>query len=56
MAAFLDQQIRFDQIHAVNEQTLSRVAAVDAHSLEDLLALDREARSAAARVAGNLGR
>ena len=56
VAAFLDRQIRFDQIHAVNEQTLSLVAAVDAHSLEDLLALDREARSAAARVASNLGR
>ncbi len=56
VAAFLDRQIRFDQIHAVNEQTLSRVAAVDARSLEDLLALDREARSAAARVASNLGR
>jgi 1-deoxy-D-xylulose-5-phosphate reductoisomerase len=44
VAAFLDRQIRFDQIHAVNEHTLATVQAVHATTLEDLLALDAQAR------------
>ena len=44
VAAFLDRQIRFDQIHAVNESTLAAVQAVRATTLEDLLALDAQAR------------
>jgi 1-deoxy-D-xylulose-5-phosphate reductoisomerase len=44
VAAFLDRRIRFDQIHAVNAGTLAAVQAVDAATLEDLLALDAQAR------------
>ncbi len=47
--AFLQGRIRFDQIHAVNEATLSGVAVAtgDAASVEGLLALDTRARSVA---------
>jgi 1-deoxy-D-xylulose-5-phosphate reductoisomerase len=47
--AFLQGRIRFDQIHAVNEGTLSGVAVApdDAASVEGLLALDARARSVA---------
>ncbi len=47
--AFLQGQIRFDQIHAVNEGTLSGVAVApgDAASVEALLGLDARARSVA---------
>jgi len=48
VAAFLDRRIRFDQIHAVNSETLATVQAVHATTLEDLLALDMQSR----RVAG----
>ena len=44
VAAFLDRQIRFDQIHAVNDATLSAVHGSRADSLDDLLALDAQAR------------
>ena len=49
--AFLAGAIRFDQIHAVNLQTLAAVApeAASSASIEALLALDARARSAAAR-------
>jgi 1-deoxy-D-xylulose-5-phosphate reductoisomerase len=56
VAAFLERQIRFDQIHAVNQETLAGVAPQDARSIEDLLALDAQARSFAARVVANLAR
>ncbi len=51
VAAFLDRQIRFDQIHAVIAQTLEFVTpqAGDVSSLESLLALDARSRSAAAQ-------
>jgi 1-deoxy-D-xylulose-5-phosphate reductoisomerase len=45
--AFLDGDIRFDQIHAVNMETLSRVAPSKPMSLEDLLAIDAQSRAAA---------
>jgi 1-deoxy-D-xylulose-5-phosphate reductoisomerase len=45
--AFLDGHIRFDQIHAVNTETLSRIAASKPSSLEDLLAIDAQSRAAA---------
>ncbi len=47
--AFLQGRIRFDQIHAVNDATLSGVAlsAVDAASVEALIALDARAREVA---------
>lgn len=47
VAAFLNYQIRFDQIHAVNLDTLDNVAASCPRSLEDLLALDAMARRSA---------
>ncbi|MEQ1804083.1 MAG: 1-deoxy-D-xylulose-5-phosphate reductoisomerase [Burkholderiaceae bacterium] len=47
VAAFLAGRIRFDQIHAVNAQTLARVAG-EAGSIEALLELDAHARRDAA--------
>lgn len=54
--AFLSRRIRFDQIHAVNADTLANcVPEADvAHSLEALLALDARARRAAADVVAGL--
>ena len=54
VAAFLERRIRFDQIHAVNLQTLASVHADYPRSLEDLLALDGEARAAAGSIAARL--
>ncbi len=45
--AFLDERIRFDQIHAVNESTLSAVAPAKPSGLEDLLVIDLQSREAA---------
>jgi 1-deoxy-D-xylulose-5-phosphate reductoisomerase len=42
--AFLARRIRFDQIHAVNAGTLERLQAGDARTLDDLIALDAQAR------------
>ncbi len=50
VAAFLDGKIRFDQIHAVNLETLESVATVSPQSLEDLLALDALSRDAAQQI------
>jgi len=47
VAAFLERQIRFDQIHAVNLETLAAVSPSKPQSLEDLLGLDAQARRAA---------
>ncbi|MDE2616090.1 MAG: 1-deoxy-D-xylulose-5-phosphate reductoisomerase [Burkholderiales bacterium] len=47
VAAFLEQRIRFDQIHAVNLGTLEAVVPAAPHALEELLALDAQARAAA---------
>jgi 1-deoxy-D-xylulose-5-phosphate reductoisomerase len=47
VAAFLERRIRFDQIHAVNLQTLSTIVPSSPASLADLLALDAEVRAAA---------
>ncbi|MDO8319177.1 1-deoxy-D-xylulose-5-phosphate reductoisomerase [Rhodoferax sp.] len=54
VAAFLAGQIRFDQMHAVNLETLSKVQPAPPGSLEDLLALDAQSRDAAARVVARL--
>jgi 1-deoxy-D-xylulose-5-phosphate reductoisomerase len=51
VAAFLDRRIRFDQIHALNLETLSAVACSNPDSLDALLALDADARAAAQRIA-----
>lgn len=49
--AFLDERIKFDQIHAVNQSTLSAVIPSKPTSLEDLLAIDAQSRvSALAQV------
>ena len=45
--AFLDRRLRFDRIHAVNMETLAALQPSKPASLDDLLALDAEARSVA---------
>ena len=54
VAAFLDQRIRFDQIHAVNLATLAAVLPSNPDSLEALLALDASARDYAERSAASM--
>jgi 1-deoxy-D-xylulose-5-phosphate reductoisomerase len=53
--AFLHGKIRFDQIHAVNLDTLEAVVTSAPQSLEDLLALDARSRNAATAVVQRLG-
>jgi 1-deoxy-D-xylulose-5-phosphate reductoisomerase len=48
--AFLERKIRFDQIHAVNVATLETVAPSKPETLQDLLAIDAQARAAAQRA------
>lgn len=48
--AFLAKRIRFDQIHAVNLETLASLIPSPPQSLEDLLALDQQSRSVASAV------
>lgn len=45
--AFLDERIRFDQIHAVNLATLSEILPTKPSTLEDLLHIDTMSREAA---------
>jgi len=47
VAAFLEGHIRFDQIHALNLETLARFVPTAPVSLQDLLAIDGEARARA---------
>ena len=47
VAAFLDGRLRFDQIHVVNHATLQAMVPSKPQSLDDLLAIDAEARSRA---------
>ncbi len=49
--AFLNKQIRFDQIHQVNTETLSKVQPPAPQSLADLLALDAQSRTIASAAA-----
>jgi 1-deoxy-D-xylulose-5-phosphate reductoisomerase len=56
VAAFLARQIRFDQIHQLNLECLSRLVPDAPSSLDDLLALDQRARAVAASVAQSLSR
>jgi 1-deoxy-D-xylulose-5-phosphate reductoisomerase len=51
VAAFLDGNIRFDQIHQVNLETLDGVTFARPESLDDLIALDLESRSVAQGIA-----
>ena len=55
VAAFLDGRIRFDQIHAVNLETLDKTEFDPPHSVDDLLALDNQARQLAAAALSRLG-
>ena len=52
VAAFLDGRLRFDQIHAVNHATLAAVCPSKPSSLDDLMAIDAEARAAATAAVG----
>jgi 1-deoxy-D-xylulose-5-phosphate reductoisomerase len=45
--AFLNRQIRFDQIHHVNDATLTAVSAARPQNLDDLLDIDRRSRERA---------
>ena len=45
--AFLERQIRFDQIHAVNADTLQAYTPAVPKALDDLLEIDRESRARA---------
>jgi 1-deoxy-D-xylulose-5-phosphate reductoisomerase len=47
VAAFLDKRLLFDHMHRVNLATLERVQPQAPGSLEDLLALDQQARAVA---------
>jgi len=50
VAAFLDRRIAFLQIAAIVEQTLERYDPPAPHRIEDVIAIDREARSQAAEA------
>ena len=54
VAAFLEGQIRFDQIHAINLESMARFVPVAPVSLQDLLAIDQEARSKAISLVATL--
>jgi 1-deoxy-D-xylulose-5-phosphate reductoisomerase len=56
VAAFLQGAIRYDQIHRVNSETLVQVLPPALNSLDDLLALDLQARSAAIAIVAALKR
>ena len=54
VAAFLDRQIRFDQIHAVNLATLSAVSPSKPDSLQALLAIDDASRASARQAVSRM--
>ena len=54
VAAFLESKIRFDQIHRVNIATLDKLSVSKVGGVDDLLALDSQARSIAHHVAQQL--
>ena len=56
VAAFLANRIRFDQIHALNSATLDGVRAVRIVGIDDLLALDTQARAFAENLAQTMER
>ena len=56
VAAFLDRCIRFDQIHVVNQSCMACLSPPAPHSLDDLLALDTQARAAAEDVVRRLAK
>jgi 1-deoxy-D-xylulose-5-phosphate reductoisomerase len=56
VAAFLNRDIRFDQIHRVNMETLAHVQPEAPGSVEDLIALDALSRRSAEQVSRQLAR
>ena len=56
VAAFLDQRLRFDQIHAVNDATLQALIPSKPNDLSDLLAIDQQARRLAQTQVERLSR
>ena len=54
VAAFLDGQIRFDQIHSVNREALDSVQVTVVSGIEDLLAIDLQTRAVAQTVVKRL--
>ncbi|HVE54646.1 MAG TPA: 1-deoxy-D-xylulose-5-phosphate reductoisomerase [Ramlibacter sp.] len=54
VAAFLARRIRFDEIHAVNLETLAGLSPSKPHTLQDLLALDEQARRTAEQAIARL--
>ena len=54
VAAFLERRIRFDHIHHVNHATLDAVSVSEVNGIEDLLAIDAQARAVAAKIAKGL--
>ena len=54
VAGFLEGQIHFDQIHAINLETLARFVPTAPVSLEDLLAIDQEARFRAGALVSSM--
>ena len=56
VAAFLERRIRFDQIHAVNLDVLASLLPPAPTSLDDLLALDAQARQRAEQTVQGLSR
>jgi 1-deoxy-D-xylulose-5-phosphate reductoisomerase len=55
VAAFLQRQIRFDQIHHTNLTTLDAVSCAPPQSLDELLALDAHARAVARQAVARMG-
>ncbi len=53
---FLQRQIRFDQIHALNVETLASIDPGKPHSLEELLEMDAKTRRIAFEKAKNMMR
>jgi 1-deoxy-D-xylulose-5-phosphate reductoisomerase len=47
VAAFLDRRIRFDEIHVVNQRCMEELSPSAPNNLDDLLALDAQARAMA---------
>ena len=54
VAAFLEQKIRFDQIHIINRATLDAIDAAAITGIDDLLELDVRARACAAEMTKHL--
>ncbi len=54
--AFLNRRIRFDQIHAVNTTTLSKLSFAAPKSVDELVELDKITRDFASALVSGLGR